>query len=384
MEVMQNKARAWIEVDLNKIAHNVNEIKKIIPASSKIMGIVKANAYGHGDIACTKELIKLGVNFFGVANLDEAIHLRKHGVKEYILILGYTPISQLFKVVEYDLIQTIVSLDYALKLQAFAEANGVVLKSHLKVDTGMSRLGIVAQPYAYHIDEIKTVYGLRNIDVQGIFSHFAVSDLGSEEDQSYTKMQIEYYERVLSDLKASGIKYGLTHLQNSYGVLNYPGLKYDFVRIGLLYLGVTSNDQISTLSKCEFQPIMQLRANISLVKIIDKGVSVSYGRYFIASKPTKVASVCIGYGDGLSRSLTCRKLICLVKGIRCEVIGNICMDQCMVDVSSVEDVQAGDVVTFFGWDRNTFLSIDEMSRTADTINNDTLCWFNARLPRIYK
>lgn len=382
--MLESKARAWLEIDLSKIAHNVKEIHKLIPEKTRIMGIVKANAYGHGDLPVAEALRACGVDFFGVSSIDEAIVLRKGGIKEPILILGYTPPMHFHYLQEYDVIQTFLSLDYAQKCDAYAREHGFKIRGHIKVDTGMSRLGIVCKDNCYQIEEIKAIYALEHLQVEGIFSHFSVSDDLKTEARDFTCHQIVLFERVLADLKAAGIEPGLTHLQNSYGILNYGKLEYDYVRPGLLFLGATSDDSIPIASKPDFQPIMQLKANISMVKTLSEGDCVSYGRNFRGSAGTKIATVSIGYADGYPRIISNTKAQVLIHGQRCEIVGNICMDQLMVDVTHLEDVKEGDIVTLFGQDGDAFLPVDELTRQAHTINNDTFCWFSARVPRIYK
>ena len=382
--MLMSKTRAWLEIDLTKIRHNVEEIEKLLPKKTKIMAIVKANSYGHGDVACAKELKNCGVDFFGVSSVDEALRLREHGIEEPILILGYTPPVHFHHIIEQDLIQTFLSLDYAQKANAWSLEQGVKMRGHVKVDTGMSRLGVVTQEHDYHIDEVKAIYQMPALQVEGIFSHFSVSDELDEDNKAYTDKQVELYNRVLQDLKEAGINPGIKHLQNSYGILNYPELEYDYVRPGLLFLGATSDNAVKTISEPDFIPIMQLKANVSLVKTIQPNVSVSYGRHFRSTDVTKVATVSIGYADGYPRSVSNKGAQVLIHGQRATIIGNICMDQMMIDVTGIDDVQEGDVVTLFGTDQGNTLYVDELSRLAKTINNETFCWITSRVPRIYK
>lgn len=379
--MLVSKSRAWEIIDYDAIAHNVEEIQKLV-GNEKIMGIVKANAYGHGAVECAKALKAAGVDFFAVATIDEALQLREGGIEENILILGYTPLEHIHYLVEKNLIQTLVSLDYAKELNAYAKKNNTVIRGHCKVDTGMGRIGIVYQDNHKHMDEIIEEYQLPNVQVEGIFSHFPISD--ELDKKAYSDHQVELFEEVLNNLKEAGIDPGIRHIQNSYGILNFGDLGYDYCRPGLLYMGVTSDDTIPIASNPDFIPIMSLYANISMIKEIDKGQSISYGRHFIAEKPTKVASITIGYADGLPRICSNKGLEVLVHGKRCKIIGNICMDQCMVDVTDVEDVKAGDVVCIVGVQGDQKVTIDEISRKANTINNETLCGISARVPRIKK
>lgn len=382
--MLTSKARAWLEIDLTKIAHNMQEIHRLIPKTTKVMGIVKANAYGHGDIEIAKALQKCGVDFFGVSSIDEAIVLREAGIQDEILILGYTPPQHFHYVIEYDIIQTFLSYDYALKCDEYAKEHQCKMRGHIKIDTGMSRLGIICKDNHYHIDEVKQIYQLEHLQCEGIFSHFSVSDSLDVDSKAYTTHQITCYERVLKDLKEANINPGITHLQNSYGILNYGHLNYDYVRPGLLFLGVTSDDSIQIQTNPNFQPILQLKANVSMVKEVEEGDSVSYGRNYRANKKEKIATVSIGYADGYPRIISNTHPQVLIHGTRCEIVGNICMDQLMVNVSHLEDVKEGDIVTLIGTDGEETITVDELTRWAHTINNDTFCWFSARVPRIYK
>lgn len=383
--MLESSSRCWAEVELGYIKHNVAEIRKMIPSTTKIMGVVKANAYGHGDIAVSKALRECGVDFFAVSSIDEAINLRNAGIQEPILILGYTPSCHFHYLHEYNIIQTLISYAYAMELSQYAQKHDVWIHAHIKVDTGMTRLGIPCKKETWNIEAVKSLYHLPHIQTEGIFSHFSVSDsLDSAADLAFTKQQIADYDRVLKELKAAGIEPGITHLQNSYGIMNYPKLNYDYVRPGLLHLGVTADDSILTNQKPNFHPIMTWKANISYVREVESGCSVSYGRNYITKKRMRIATVSCGYADGYPRLVSnCGKQV-LVHEQRCEIIGNICMDQLMIDVSRVENVKAGDEVVLFGYDHDTLLPVDELSRCAHTINNEALCWLSARVPRIYK
>lgn len=378
-------SRAWAEIDLSLVQHNIDEINKLIPAKTKIMAIVKANSYGHGDIMMSKQLEACGVDFFGVSSIDEAINLRESDIQSTILVLGYTPQEHFHEIVKQKVIQTVLSLDYAKKLDAFAKAHQVTIDVHIKVDTGMSRIGIRCTDEEYHIEDVKEVFNLTNLQVTGIFSHFSVSDsLDKQDDLDFTAHQIELYERVLQDLRNANLNYGTTHLQNSYGILNYPELAYDYVRPGLLFLGCTSDDAIKIKTQPKFKPIMSLKANISLVKYVEKGASISYGRHYHSEDIMKVATLSIGYADGISRSISNKGGYVLIHDQKAPILGNVCMDQIIVDVSNITNVQEGDTAVLFGIDHDMIISVDELSRWSQTINNETFCRISARVPRIYK
>ena len=379
--MLETYSRAWCEIDYDAIKHNVEEIKKLV-GKTKIMGILKADAYGHGDVKCAKALKEAGVDFFGVSSVDEALNLRLAGIQENILILGYTPKEHFHYLHEENIVQSLISIEYARELNEYAKKQNVCIRTHCKVDTGMCRTGIIYQENDKHMDDIVEEYHLQYLKVEGIFSHFSVSDSLDEECKSFTSKQIELFDEVIENLKQLGIQPGIRHIQNSYGILNYPELEYEYCRPGLLYMGVTSDDSIPIKTNPDFIPILSLYANISLVKWIQPNETVSYGRHFIASKPTKVATMSIGYADGLPRILSNTEHEVLVHGKRCKIIGNLCMDQCMIDVTDVEDVKEGDIVCIVGKQKDEIVTIDEISRKAHSINNETLCAISKRVARL--
>lgn len=377
------KQRAWLEIDLTKVAHNVNEMHRILPKHTKIMGIVKDNAYGHGDIEMAKALEACGVDFFGLSTMEEVVRLREAGITSNMMLLSYTPLAYFDDLIQYNVIQTVVSYEHALALQALAKAKNVILPVHIKIDTGMSRVGIRYVEGQKLIHEILGVYALDHLQVEGVFSHFAVSDDLAMDRIAFTQKQIELYDEVIEIIIAAGHKKPMTHLQNSYGILNYPELPYDYVRPGLLHLGVTSDCAVAVHHPLDLQPVLSLKAQISMIKTIEPGSSVSYGCNFIAHHPMKVATVGIGYGDGYPRALSNTFTKVIINGHYCHVIGNICMDQIMIDVTHVECCVEDEVILIGAAD-HLEVPIDQISEKTKTINNDVLCQLNTRLPRFYK
>lgn len=380
--MLQSKSRAWVSVDRNAILHNIEEIKKLLNENTEIMAVVKANCYGHGDGVVAKLLENHGICMFAVSSVDEALNLRRVGITSDILILGYTPRVHFHYLIEENLIQNFLSLDYASKLNDFAKEFHVKIRGHIKVDTGMGRLGIRYTDHEDGYEEIKAIYQFEHLNVEGIFSHFSVADELDENNLAYTMHQKALYDEVLLRLRKDYISVGKTHLQNSYGVLNFK-CDYDYVRPGLLALGVTSDDQIEIRSNPQFIPALSWYANISYVKEVEADSDISYGRNYTSKSKMKVATCSVGYADGVPRNASNKGMEVLVKGKRCPIIGNICMDQLMVDVSEIEEVSEGDIITLVGKDGNEQIKIDEWSRCVSTINNDMLCRITARVPRFY-
>lgn len=382
--MLQSKSRTWLEIDLAKIRHNTRVVDQLI-GDTKIMAVVKANAYGHGDIIIAKMLQEeMNISFFAVSSVDEALDLRTAGITGDILILGYTPEEHFHYLVEKKITQCLLSLEYAKKLDHYCERNHCTISGHIKIDTGMSRLGIPCLDDHYCIEDVYQIYQLSHIKPTGIFSHFSVSDsLDNEDDIAYTKHQIDLFEKVLEDIEQAGYDYGLTHIQNSYGCLNYFDLKYDYARPGIILLGNVSDDHDRLRQSVDLLPSLSWKANISLVKTVKKGCCISYGRNFIASKDMKIATLSVGYADGLNRNASHHGLSVLIQGKRCPIIGNICMDQCLVDVSEVSNVKEGDIATLVGSDQGEVIKIDELSRAAHTINNESFTLISKRVPRFY-
>ena len=367
------KDRAWLEIDLDNLEHNINEINKVIPFKTKIIAVVKANAYGHGMISISKKLESIGIQDFAVATLQEAIILRKNNIKGSILILGYTDIENVQYIIDYDLIQTAVDEDYAEKLLQLSFDKKI--KVHLKINTGMNRIGINYK----NINIMKQLYFSSNLEVLGIFSHLCVADSNIKEDIDFTHLQISRFNDLITILKNSMIDIGKVHLQSSYGILNYPELEFDYVRPGIIMYGINSEDNIDTKIKLDIKPVLSLKARVTSVKEIDIDDSVSYGRMYIASKKEKIASVSIGYADGFPRNLSCKGVKVLVNNKYAEIIGRICMDQLIIKVDDIE-VKQGDIVTLIGSDKN--VSAERIALYSDTITNELLSRLGERLNRI--
>lgn len=373
METELLKNRAWIEVNLHNLEHNINEIKKIIPSKTEIMAVVKANAYGHGIIEISRKLENIGISCFAVATLDEALLLRKNKIMGDILILGYTGFDNLHYVIDNDLIQTVVDEDYAKKLLELKFKKKI--KVHIKVNTGMNRIGINQE----NISIIKKLYFSKNIDVLGVFSHLCVADSNSKENILFTENQIFKFKSLIEDLKCIGITSLKYHLQSSYGIVNYSNLEFDYVRPGIIMYGVDSEENSYNKIKLDLKPVLSLKARITSVREIDKNDSVSYGRSYISSKKEKIATVSIGYADGYPRNLSNKGVRVLVNGMYHEIIGRICMDQLIIKVNN-DSVKIGDIVTLIGKEQE--ISCVRISKCSNTISNELLSRLGTRLNRV--
>lgn len=376
------KRRAWAEVDLSAIEHNIKQIRKYVRPEAKIMGVVKANAYGHGVIPVARVLLKHGADYLAVACLDEALQLRRNGFRCPILILGYSDCADVEQLVREDITATCFTYELASALSRTAVRQNKRAKIHLKIDTGMSRLGLRYREDATEnqavVDSIYKMAVLPNLDIEGIFTHFAVAD---DADDAYTLLQFSRFEAICNRLQENGLHIPLRHCCNSAALIKFPQMQMDMVRPGIILYGQKPAPDFEC-GRVSLKPAMQLKAKVTNVKELEAGVSVSYGRKFVTDKPTKLITVSIGYGDGYSRVLS-QKAEAIVHGVLCKVTGNICMDQCMIDATAVNTINIGDEVILFGKSDDIELPVVSLAEKMGTINYEILCLIGKRVPRIY-
>lgn len=366
--------RAWVEVDLDAIAHNAAAVRSLMGGNCDLMAIVKADAYGHGAVRASERLYREGVRAFAVATLDEGLTLRESGLDGDILVLGYTEPSDAHALHDFKLTQLVVDGAYA---GALGET-GKKLDVHIAVDTGMHRLGIAHDD----LREIEGVYGRGNLAVKGVATHLAASDSLDDEDVEFSEAQLRRFGDVVSSLRGAGLDTGKLHAQASYGVCNFSSAGFDYARVGVMLYGVMSHFGEARLQPA-LMPALSFRAVIAQVREIEAGETVSYGRAFTAERPMMLATVCAGYADGAPRQASGRGLCCIVHGHRVPVVGRICMDMLMADVTGVDDVKPGDVATLIGADGGEVIRCEEVARASGTITNDILCRLGGRLPRVY-
>ena len=367
--------RAWIELDKEALKHNVESYAKHLPEGCKVMGVVKANAYGHGAVPVALCLQEMGVDHFATAALSEAVEIRKAGITQDILVLGYTNPSRFNVLAEYDITQTITCPEYGSLIKTYCDENSKSIKAHIAVDSGMHRIGFLPE----QIDEIKALYAAENLNVTGIFSHLCVGDSDAEESVEFSKKQARVFDEVVKALRESGIQLGTVHLQSSYPAINYPEQNYDYARLGVLMFGTLSSDADYLKDDLGLKPVMSIKAHITSVRWIEPGETVSYGRIFTAEKPTKVASVALGYADGIPRALSGGKLRGILKGQYVYNIGRICMDQLMYDVTDIEDVKIGDTVILVGSENGLTIRAEELADKTSTITNEFISRLGSRL-----
>lgn len=371
--------RTWAVINLDNLEFNIAKIKQKLPAQTKIMGVVKADGYGHGDRMVAKTLLDCGLDFFGVSNLDEALSLRNAGINCDILILGFTPVQMAAILAAYNITQTVFSSEYATLLNKECERLDIKVKAHIKIDTGMSRIGIV-ESKSSALQEVLDIFSMNRLNISGIFTHLSSADSFDESSVEYTNRQIEHFEGLLTKLNNMGIEIPLKHVQNSAGIAFISNIHYDYARAGIIMYGVAPSDEKLSF---EVKPVMELKSVVSMVKYIDSGTAVSYGRKYVSDKRIKIATVPIGYADGYPRSLS-NKGYMLVNGKRANIIGNVCMDQLMLDVSDIDDVKMGDIVTVVGKDGGEQIGFGELASLISSISYEMMCLIGKRVPRVYK
>jgi len=369
---MEVQRPVWVEIDLAAIAHNVGEVRK--KTKAKIMAIVKANAYGHGAYQVAKTVLAAGADCLGVALLAEGLELRAKGITSPMLILGYTPKGSAELVVKNDITQTVFSFSQAQALSKAAQELGKTAKVHIKLDTGMNRIGFGWDK----TEQILPLFALAGLEVEGVFTHLAVSDI---KDKSFTYEQLDKFGQGVARLEACGGKIPFKHAANSAAIIDVPEAHLDMVRPGIMLYGLAPSQDVD-LGSVDLRPAMTFKAEVALVKKLPPGVTISYGRTYKTERETVVATLPLGYADGYTRLLSNRAEV-LVKGRRAPLVGRICMDQCMIDVSDVPGVAEGDHVVLFGSDGDKILPVDELANTLGTINYELVCMVSERVPRIF-
>ena len=365
----------WAEVNLDNIINNIKEIKKNINGE-EIIAVVKANAYGHGAVDVAPVLIENGADRLAVAMLSEALELREAGIKVPILILGYTDVAFSEMLINNDIEQTVYSLDYAKELSKKAEALGKVAKIHIAVDTGMGRIGFL--PNEKSVEEVVEISKLSNLRITGIFTHFSNAD---EQDKSYAHNQIEKFNFFINEIEKREVNLGLKHISNSASIIDIEDAHYNAIRPGIILYGYYPSDYINK-DKLKLMPALSLKCQVIHVKELPKGEYIGYGRKFRTERDSVIATLPIGYADGYIRGLY-EKAHVIINGKLAPVVGKICMDQCMIDVTDVGPVKVGDEVVLLGEDNGVKNNADDMAKMLDTINYEILCMIGRRVPRIY-
>ena len=374
---MNRYLRCYVEISLEAIGHNIREVKKRLPEGVKLLGVVKANAYGHGAVPVASYL-ENQVDYFATATIEEAVELRENGISAPILILGYVSPSQYGDLVEYDITQTIDSYAQALALEKEAARQNRKAKAHLAVDTGMTRIGF--QVTEHDADEAAKIADLPHIELEGMFTHFSCAD---QEDKTYCSMQMEKYDKMTALLTERGVTIPLRHICNSAGIMEFDDHRFEMVRSGIITYGIYPSEEVKK-ERLDLIPALSWKSHVIHVKEVGPGIGVSYGATYVTEKPmTRIATVSAGYADGYPRALSNQGCV-LIHGKKAPIIGRICMDQMMVDVTDIPDVQVEDVVTLVGTDGDETITIEEIANPAARFDYEMLCDISSRVTRVYK
>ncbi|HHT87505.1 MAG TPA: alanine racemase [Clostridiales bacterium] len=368
--------RVQANINLDTIRNNIINVRNSINKNTKLMVIVKADAYGHGAVAVSKALENGIVDAYGVAIIEEAIELRKAGITKPILILGFTPKEQYNLVISYDVMQTVYQYEMAKDFAKEAIRQGKTAKIHIKVDTGMSRLGF-SDTYE-SIKIIKQIASLEGIYIDGLFSHFAKAD---EADKESARLQIQRFKRFNDLLRDEGIHIPIRHISNSAGVIEFPEAEYDMVRCGIVTYGIYPSDEVNR-SSLNLIPAMELKSHVVYIKEVEAGTGISYGSTYITNRKTKVATIPVGYADGYSRNMSNVGKV-IIRGQYAPIIGRICMDYFMVDVTDIEGVSQGDVVTLLGKEGDSVISVETLAKWSHSFPYELVCTVGKRIPRVY-
>lgn len=372
---MSKYYRIEADIDLDAIRTNILTMKKCIPDDKKLLAVIKANAYGHGAIEVAEALDDLA-DYYGVACIDEAIELRNAGVKKPILILGETDESLYEDIVKYNITQTIFTYGQAKALSEAAVKAGKIAKLHIKLDTGMNRIGFICNHES--VNTIVEIAKLPNLDLEGIFTHYFKADAV---DKSVANKQLEKYTKMVDDIEEAGITFKIRHISNSAGIMEMPNDKYDMVRSGISTYGLYPSEEMDKVA-CVLYPAMSLKAHVTHIKMVKKGETIGYGGTYTLLEDKMIATVGVGYADGYRRALS-NKGRMLLHGQFVPIVGRVCMDQTMIDVSHLTDVKVGDEVVLVGSQGDNVLSVEELSEMSASFNYEFVCDVNRRVPRIY-
>lgn len=372
----QNMTRwlTWAEIDLDALAHNVRAFKRHVGPATEVMAVVKANAYGHGAVPVSRVALESGATRLAVARLDEGVQLRRAGIDAPILVMGYTLPARAELLARWDLTPTINTLEGAQALSAAAVASGRVASFHVKIDTGMGRYGLLPEEVVSFICAVSAMNGLR---WEGLYTHFAVADLA---DKDFTRRQFSLYRDVVTALTEAGHPAALKHIANSAGTLDLPKVHLDAVRIGIAMYGLHPSNEVEPA--IPLRPLLTLKSRVARVRTLPTGASISYGRTYITQRPTPVALIPVGYGDGYHRLMSNRGEV-LIRGGRAPIVGRVCMDQFVVDISGIRGVTQDDEVVLIGRQGQEAISAERVATWAETINYEVTTSILPRVTRVF-
>lgn len=369
--------RIYADINLSAVLHNLEQMHKIVNNDTQIVAVIKTDAYGHGALSIAEAIEDVPYLWgYAVATVDEAMALKEAGRKKPVLVLGVSFKECYETIVDEEIRACVCDYPMAQKLSAIAVAKQKICHIHIKIDTGMSRIGF--QVNSATADIIESISKLPNIHIEGIFTHFANAD---EADKEPTFRQIEQFEKLCSFLEERGVTIPIRHCSNSAGIIDIPQANMNMVRAGIILYGLWPSDEVAK-DRLDLQPVMSLKSHISYIKLLEAGRKISYGGTYTTEKEQRIATIPVGYGDGYARSLSDKGYV-LIRGQKAPICGRICMDQCMVDVTDIDDVTIGDEVTLLGKDGDYCITMEELGELADRFNYEFACLITPRVPRVY-
>lgn len=377
MKTEKDYPRVFAKIDLDAVRNNLEEIHSAIQPETKVIAVIKTDGYGHGAVPIARDVEELPYLWgFAVATSKEGIVLRRHGIRKPILILGRSFAEEYEQIIEWDLQPAVCSYEAAEQLSRIAKSKNKALQLHIKIDTGMSRIGY--QVTEQSADEIRRMYQLEHIAIEGIFTHFAKAD---ETDKSHTVKQMELFQKMISLLEERGIDIPLKHCSNSAGIMDLPQMNLDAVRAGIILYGLMPSDEVNKES-LKLKPVLELKSRISYIKTLEPGRTISYGGTYEVTHRQRIATIPVGYGDGYPRSLSNKGYV-LIHGQRAAICGRVCMDQFMVDVTDIPEAEEGDTVTLIGIDGDEELTMENLGDLSGRFNYEFACDLGKRIPRLF-
>lgn len=368
--------RTQAEIHLENLRYNVQSMKKRLGDNTPIMGVIKADGYGHGAVPLAKVLMEEGVAAFGVATVEEGIELRQAGCTVPILMLGYTHSSEDKALLEYDIMAAMFQYERAVQLSDYAQSIGKKAKVHIKLDTSMNRIGL--KPTEESVQIVKKISCLPGIEINGIFSHFAKAD---EEEKAPARAALEKYKWFIAKLEQEGIFIPVKHISNSAACMEFDDTHFDMVRMGIVTYGLYPSEEVQK-ENLPLKPLLEWKSHVVFIKEVPPGEGVGYGGTFVTERPTKIGTIPVGYADGYPRQLSNKGRV-LVKGQSAPIIGRVCMDQFMIDLTDLHDVEEGDEVTLIGYDGEEHIPVEELSELSGRFNYEFVCDISKRVPRVY-
>ena len=366
--------RIYARINMDNLRYNIEKMKSMVKPDMKVLAVVKADAYGHGAVGVSQRIRDLA-DYFGVATIDEAVELRNAGITEPILIIGYTDSDDFEKLVEHNITQTVYDVKECEKLSSVAISAGTKIKVHLKVDTGMGRIGFSADESG--VKEALKLKCMEGLDIEGIFTHYAKAD---ELDKSYSRNQKEKFLEFIKGMEAGGVTFAIKHIDNSAGTMEMDDDEFDMVRLGIVSYGLYPSDEVD--KSIEIRPVMSLVSHVSHVKAVEAGASISYGGTYVTDTTRRIATVTVGYADGYPRAQSNLGRV-IVRGQYAPIVGRVCMDQMMIDVTDIPDVSVKDEVILIGGTDDKYISVEEVAQYANSFNYELVCHIGRRVPHVY-